>query len=39
MDCLRTRSPIFDQPLKDDLEILLTHYCRKQGMKYKQGLN
>lgn len=39
MDCLRTRSTIFDQALKDDLEIMLTHYCRAFDIKYKQGLN
>lgn len=39
MDCLRTRSTLFDQAIKDDLEIMLTHYCRAFDLKYKQGLN
>lgn len=30
---------MLDQSIKDDLELLLTHFCRVKGIKYKQGLN
>jgi len=38
-DCMRTRVGIFDQALKDDLERLLTFYCKREKLSYKQGLN
>ncbi|KRX10617.1 Rab-GTPase-TBC domain [Pseudocohnilembus persalinus] len=38
-DALRTRGNIYDDQLRQNLELLLTYYCKKNSIDYKQGLN
>ena len=39
MDCLRTRSPHFDDAIRNEMQKMLTHYARTMKIQYKQGLN
>ena len=39
IDALRTRNTIFDEGNKEYLVLLLTFYCKRKGISYKQGLN
>ena len=36
---MRTRVSTFTEPIKLELEKLLTFYCKKENLAYKQGLN
>ncbi|KAL4499904.1 hypothetical protein ABPG72_015253 [Tetrahymena utriculariae] len=38
-DALRTRPQQFDDDLREKLELILTFYCVKKNITYKQGLN
>lgn len=38
-DCRRTRPEYFSQKDKENLEKILTFYCKETKMSYKQGLN
>jgi len=38
-DCNRTRVGTFDESQRDNLEKLLTFYCKRENITYKQGLN
>ena len=39
IDALRTRNSLFDEGNKEYLVLLLTFYCKRKGITYKQGLN
>lgn len=39
VDVARTKSGILTQAEKDDLEIMLTYYCKSENHTYKQGMN
>lgn len=39
IDALRTRNSLFDEGNKEYLILLLTFYCKRKGISYKQGLN
>ena len=39
IDALRTRNSVFDEGNKEYLILLLTFYCKRKGISYKQGLN
>jgi hypothetical protein len=39
VDVLRTKSGILTQEERDELEIMLTFYCKKENHTYKQGMN
>jgi len=36
---LRTRNSLFDEGNKEYLVLLLTFFCKRKGITYKQGLN
>jgi hypothetical protein len=38
-DCRRTRANVFNEEEIRILEWILTCYCEKQGITYKQGMN
>jgi len=38
-DCNRTRVNNFDEGVRDSLEKILTYYCKRENITYKQGLN
>ena len=38
-DSLRTRADQFDDALRTKLEMILSFYCLKEKISYKQGLN
>lgn len=39
IDALRTRNTLFAEGNKEYLILLLTFYCKRKGISYKQGLN